>query len=75
MIDLKEAIYTVSELNWNGFKNGKLFSPMEKNSFDFLITLDKRIRHQQNQEKFNIKIILFDVNERHQDFHPDTSIL
>ena len=56
-------VYTVSELKWNGFKNGMLISLMEENSFDFLITLDKRIRYQQNPEKFSIKIILFDVND------------
>jgi hypothetical protein len=56
-------VYTVSELKWNGLKNGKLLRLMEDNNFDFLITLDKKLKFQQNLEKFNISVILFDVKD------------
>lgn len=56
-------VYTVTELKWNGFKNGKLLRLMEENSFDFLITLDKKLKFQQNLDKLNVSVILFDVKD------------
>ena len=50
-------------MKWNGLENGKLLRLMEENNFDFLITLDKKLKYQQNLEKFNISVILFDVND------------
>lgn len=56
-------VSTVTENKWNGIKNGELLKLMEQNDFNFLITLDKKLRYQQNLDKFKIKVILFDVRD------------
>ncbi|PKQ70808.1 DUF5615 family PIN-like protein [Raineya orbicola] len=52
-------VLTVAEMKWNGVKNGKLLALCEENSFDILLTIDKNIVNQQNIEKFNISIVVF----------------
>ncbi|MFZ1320286.1 MAG: DUF5615 family PIN-like protein [Ignavibacteria bacterium] len=56
-------VYTVTELNGKGFKNGKLLNLMEEENFNFLITIDKKLIYQQNLNKFKIRIILFVVKD------------
>lgn len=52
-------VYTVKDMQWSGVKNGNLLGLMAKNGFDALVTVDKKLKHQQNIERFDIKIIIF----------------
>ncbi|HEX5153956.1 MAG TPA: hypothetical protein VFW07_21065 [Parafilimonas sp.] len=49
-------VFTVSEMNWNGVKNGKLMSLCIDNGFDLLLTIDKNLMHQQNLGKYKLTI-------------------
>jgi predicted nuclease of predicted toxin-antitoxin system len=53
-------VYTVSELGWNGVKNGKLMTLCVENNFDILLTIDKNMIYQQNIEKYPIAIAVID---------------
>lgn len=54
----KHQIFTVRELEWSGKKNGELLGLMTLKGFEALITIDKNLKHQQNLNKFDIKIII-----------------
>lgn len=47
-------IYTVYDREWNALENGDLINEMEKDSFDYLLTSDKNLQHQQNLTKYSI---------------------
>ena len=49
-------VFTVSEMKWNGIKNGKLMSLCIENDFDLVLTIDKNLMFQQNIGKHNITI-------------------
>jgi predicted nuclease of predicted toxin-antitoxin system len=49
-------VYTVSEMKWNGIKNGKLMALCVGNNFDLLLTIDKNLMYQQNLDKFNLTV-------------------
>ena len=49
-------VYTVTEMRWNGIKNGKLMALCVDNNFDLLLTIDKNLMFQQNPDKFKITI-------------------
>jgi len=51
-------VKSVRDMGWLGKKNGELLGLITLTGFDFFITLDKNLRHQQNLEKFDITIIL-----------------
>ncbi len=52
-------------------KNGELLGLITLTGFDFFITLDKNLRHQQNLEKFDKTIILlYPANNKHQILQP-----
>ena len=56
---LKEfEIFTVSQMKWNGIKNGKLMSLCADNSFDLLLTIDKNLMFQQNLDAYPVTIVL-----------------
>lgn len=58
---LKEfEVFTVTEMGWNGFKNGKLLSQCVDNHFDIVLTIDKNLMFQQNLDKFLITIAVLD---------------
>jgi predicted nuclease of predicted toxin-antitoxin system len=62
---------TVRDMGWLGKKNGELLGLMVLNGFDFFITLDKNLKHQQNLSKFDITIfILLTRNNKHQTLQP-----
>ncbi len=64
-------VMTISDVGWNGKKNGELLGLMTLNGFDFFITLDKNLRHQQNLGKFDINIIvLMAWDNKHQTLQP-----
>ena len=51
-------VLAVRDMNWLGKKNGELLGLAVLNGFDFFITIDRNLRHQQNLNKFNISIFL-----------------
>ena len=53
-------VYTVSEMKWNGIKNGKLMSLCIDNGFELLLTIDKNLMFQQNLDKYQLTIAVFD---------------
>jgi len=54
----EHEIYTVTDKNWNGKKNGELLSLMLNEGFDVLFTFDKNLEHQQNFEKYPIAVFV-----------------
>ncbi|MDR2205037.1 MAG: hypothetical protein LBE36_02605 [Flavobacteriaceae bacterium] len=51
-------VFTVSEMKWNGIKNGKLMTLCIDNGFDMLLTIDKNLIHQQNINKHKLIIVV-----------------
>ncbi len=51
-------IFTVSDMSWNGIKNGRLIALCVDNDFDILLTIDKSLMFQQNTYKFNLAIVV-----------------
>lgn len=49
-------VFTVSEMKWNGIKNGRLMSLCVDNGFDLLLTIDKNLMFQQNLDKYKLTI-------------------
>jgi hypothetical protein len=49
-------VYTVTEMKWNGIKNGNLMSLCVDNNFDLLLTIDKNLMFQQNLDKHKLTI-------------------
>src|SRR5437762_881705 len=49
-------VYTVTEMKWNGIKNGELMILCVNNDFDVLLTIDKNLMFQQNLNKFRLTI-------------------
>ena len=49
-------VFTVSEMKWNGIKNGKLMTLCVDNGFDLLLTIDKNLMFQQNLDKYKLTI-------------------
>lgn len=56
----EHEVFTVSEMRWNGIKNGKLLSLCVEDGFELLLTIDKNLMHQQNLDKFAITIVVLD---------------
>ena len=58
-------VRTVRDMGWMGKKNGELLGLIVFNGFDLFITIDKNLRHQQNLDRFELKIfLLFALNNR-----------
>jgi hypothetical protein len=49
-------VFTVSEMKWNGLKNGKLIALCVDHKFDLLLTIDKNLMFQQNLDKYKLTI-------------------
>ena len=49
---------TVAEIGLNGLKNGKLLRAAVELEFDVLLTVDQRLRFQQNLATFNLAVII-----------------
>ena len=49
-------VFTVSDMKWNGFKNGKLMTLCVDNGFDLLLTIDKNLMFQQDIGKYDLTI-------------------
>lgn len=62
---------TVSEEGWNGISNGKPLQLMLENDFDALITFDKNLQHQQNFDKFPVRVIVLTAqSNQYRHLHP-----
>ena len=53
-------VETVRYRGWTGLKNGALLRAAEE-AFDVLITVDKRLRHQQNVGARGIAVVVLDA--------------
>ena len=53
-------VKTVSEMKWNGIKNGVLIGKAEEGDFQIIITIDKRMRDQQVLSGRKIAFVIFD---------------
>lgn len=51
-------ISTVREQGWNGISNGNLLKLMLEYDFEALITFDKNLKHQQNFDKYPVRVIV-----------------
>jgi hypothetical protein len=51
-------VFTVTEMQWSGLKNGRLLSLCQENHFDVLLTIDKNMMHQQNLDKYTVSIVV-----------------
>ena len=51
-------VFTVTELKWNGIKNGRLMSLCVDHHFDILLTIDKNLMFQQNLNKYPLTIVV-----------------
>ncbi|GAA4752952.1 DUF5615 family PIN-like protein [Flavisolibacter ginsenosidimutans] len=47
-------VFTVSDMKWNGIKNGKLMTLCIDHNFDLLLTIDKNLIFQQNLDKYKL---------------------
>lgn len=56
------AVRTVQQEQWAGFKNGQLLQ-RASGVFDALLTVDQRLRHQQNVAKFNIGVVVVETDD------------
>ena len=65
--DLPEfSIRTAQEEGWSAFKNGELLRRCSE-TFDALVTIDQRMRYQQNLQRFTIGVVIIEV--------PDTRLI
>jgi len=55
------TVKTVRQMGWSSLKNGELLTKAQY-EFDVLITIDKNIKYQQNLLKYEISIIVLDIN-------------
>ncbi len=54
-------VFSVRDMGWLGLKNGELRDKMNENNFQLFLTADKNLPFQQNFEKINFTILLFDT--------------
>ena len=51
-------VFTVAEKGWSGKRNGLLLNLMVSDSVDVMITVDRRIRFQQNLHQHPVSLIV-----------------
>ena len=56
-------VKTVVEMNWSGMKNGNLMKVAVEENFDVLLTIDKNLEFQQNIKKYQLTIVVLDVQK------------
>ena len=54
-------IYTVNDKGWNALENGDLIAVMQEDGFDYLLTSDKNLQHQQNLARYTMRFIILNV--------------
>jgi predicted nuclease of predicted toxin-antitoxin system len=64
-------VSTVRDMSWLGKKNGELLGLAAFNGFDIFITLDKKLKNQQNLGKLDLKFIVLLANDnKHETIQP-----
>lgn len=58
---LEFDVQSVTEMGWNGLKNGKLLQAAVNEQFDILLTIDKNLQYQQNFIQYDITLVVLDV--------------
>jgi hypothetical protein len=53
-------VFTVTQMKWNGLRNGRLIRQAIGEGFDLLITIDKGLRFQQNIKGNDMIVVVFD---------------
>lgn len=67
----EHEISTVREQGWNGVSNGMLLKLMLENDFGVLTTFDKNLQHQQNFEKYPVRVIVLTAeSNQYKHLHP-----
>ncbi|MEH6681251.1 MAG: DUF5615 family PIN-like protein [Sediminicola sp.] len=56
-------ILTVPEMGWSGIKNGDLLKRMHEKGLTVLLSLDKNMSHQQNLQKYNVSLLVFEAKD------------
>lgn len=51
-------VTTVHDRGWNSLKNGRLLSAVAEAGIEYLLTVDKNLQHQQNLDKFPVKLVV-----------------
>ena len=51
-------VFTVAYMNWGGVQNGELLQLAAANGFDALITNDRGLEYQQNQESLPLAVVV-----------------
>ena len=49
-------VFTVTQMQWNGLKNGKLLTECVNHRFEIVLTIDKNLMFQQNLDKYPVTI-------------------
>jgi len=60
---IEHSVFTVSDMVWNGKKNGELLQAMIDNGFDVLLSFDKNLQHQQNFNKYPVAVFLLNAED------------
>ncbi len=60
-LDKKHIIKTVKDMEWIAYKNGKLIKNAVDNNYDIFITLDSKMRYQQNLSNIRMIFIFLKV--------------
>lgn len=60
-------VLTVPEMGWSGIKNGDLLKRMEEKGLEILLSVDKNMSHQQNLEKYNVSLLVFEAKDTRYD--------
>jgi len=56
----RHNVFTVTEMSWNGLRNGSLMSKAIEENFDILLTIDKNLAFQQNLKEFELSVVILD---------------
>lgn len=51
-------VTSVPDLGWQSKKNGELLAAMKEAGFEYLVTADRNLRHQQNLDKYVIRVVV-----------------
>lgn len=57
----EHEIFTVSDMGWNGKKNGELMQLLLFNNFDVLLTFDKNLQYQQNFKRYAAPVFVLNA--------------
>ena len=59
----EHGVSTVTEMQWNGLKNGNLMRAAIEQGFDMLLTIDKNLAFQQNMNRYGIIVAVLNVEK------------